>query len=86
MLAPLALLAIGFAVWLISSSIVAGAVAVLVTWYCYFFLYYARRVTRRTAELKERRRRILSRYGNIPEDDVGMADQYYKDYVILPTT
>ena len=81
--APLVLLAIWIAGW-VFSSFASGLVALVVTTAIWFFVT-VRRGDRLDAESKATKRRILSRHGNIPANDVGMADQYYKNYVILPT-
>ncbi len=80
--APLVLIAIGIAGWVFSSWS-TGLVALVVTT-AMWFIVTVRRGDRLSAESNATKRRILSRHGNIPADDVGMADQYYKNYVILP--
>lgn len=80
--APLVLLAIGIAGWVFSSRF-TGLVALVVTT-AIWFIVTVRRGDRLSAESKTTKRRILLSYGNVPEDDVGMPDQYYKNYVILP--
>ena len=80
--APLVLLAIGIAGWVFSSWS-TGLVALVVTT-AIWFIVTVRRGDRLDAESKMTKRRILSSHGNIPADDVGMADQYDKNHVILP--
>ena len=80
--APLVLLAIWIASWGFSSW-ATGLVVLVVTTAIWFFVT-VRRGDRLDAESKAMKCRILSRHGNIPVDDVGMADQYYKNCVILP--
>ena len=80
--APLVLLAIWIAGW-VFSSFASGLVALVVTMAIWFFVT-VRRCDRLDTESKATKRRILLRHGNILVDDVGMADQYYKNYVILP--
>ena len=81
--APLVLLAIGIATCWVFSSFATGLVALAVTSAIWFFVA-VRQGDCLDTESKATKRRILSRHGNIPVDDVGLTDQYYKSYVILP--
>jgi|GEM_PF-6794044 len=80
------LIGFGLVVGLVVGSVYAGSAAILIALVCYlcWFSTLSSQTEKDIEAFRERRNQILSVYGNLLEEDVGIKGQYWKKYVILP--